>query len=416
MQLNDHYRLLLGLDEHWRVRDVKLNLAERRVDIYLEHADKGDVCPACGEPCPLYDHAPERQWRHLDTMQFQTVIHASPPRIKCGEHGVRTASVPWAGPHSRFTLLFEAFAIEVIRACRNTKDAADLLRLDWHSVLQIMRRAVQRGLWRRDGGEIAWVGLDEKSFGKGHDYISVMTDIEGNRVLDVVSGRSAESASELIGLALDPIQQEMVCGVAMDMSAPFEKAVRENLPNADIVADKFHVEKLLGEAVDKVRRQENAILLKRHDKRLKKTKYLWLTGMEHLSPENLARLEDLRKQSLMVANAWRIKYSFSFFWTRRNRAFAKMFFKRWHQDALATKLKPVVKAAETLRRHLEHLLNYFECYITNAISEGFNSKIQAIKANARGFRNFVNYRTAILFFCGRLDMSPLSSSLFAPCH
>ena len=243
-----------------------------------------------------------------------------------------------------------------------------------------------------------------------------MADIEGERVLDVVSGRSEESARELIDLALDPIQQEMVCGVAMDMSAPFMKAVRTNLPNADIVNDKFHVEKLLGEAVDKVRRQENAILLKRHDNRLKKTRFLWLTGFEHLSTENLARLEDLKKQSLMVADAWRIKYSFSFFWTRRDRSFAQIFFEHWYRDALATKLKPIIKAAETLRRHLAHLLNYFDCYITNAISEGFNSKIQAVKANARGFRSFLNYRTAILFFCGKLEMSPFPLRSNALCH
>jgi len=341
-------------------------------------------------------------------MQFETLIHASVPRVRCGMHGVKTLPVPWAGPRGRFTLLFEAFAVEVIKACSNIGDAASLLRLDWHATMEIMRRAVDRGMRRRDGGEIPWVGIDEKSFRKGQDYICVMTDIEGERVLDVEPGRSAEAASNLIEKALNPLQQWLVCGVAMDMSAPFEKAVREAMPNADIVTDRFHAEKILSEAVDTVRKQEAAILAKRHDARLKKTKNLWLTGLDHLSDENLKRLKDLRSQSLLVAKAWAVKYEFSFFWTRRDKDFARSFFDHWYQGAVATKLRPVFRAAETLRRHLDSLLAYYDCYITNALTEGFNGKIQAIKACARGFRNFLNYRTAILFHCGELDLSPLT--------
>lgn len=406
MNLNEHYRLLLGLNGEWTVSDVKLDIARRRVDIYLAHVSRGAECPECHQRRPLHDHAPERTWRHLDTMQFETVLHASPPRTDCPEHGVKTAEVPWAGRHARFTWLFEAFAIEVVLACRTISDAERLLRLDWHAIQEIMERAVGRGLARRGEKDIDWIGIDEKSFLKGQRFATLVTDIEGKRVLDVVEGRSAESAEEVLGKALTPAQREMVCGVAMDLSAPFKKAAEKMLPNADIVLDRFHVSQLLGDAVDAVRRQEARRLQREHDRRLAKTRWLWLKPLEHLAPECEARLRDLLKSGFEVGKAWSVKETFRGFWTRRSKDFAESFFRMWHQEALKTALRPVVKAANTLERNLRFLLNYYDSFISNAIAEGFNSKIQAMKADARGYRNFAHYRTSILFFCGGLELRP----------
>ena len=406
METTKHYELLLGLDKNWEVNQVDLSVQELRVDIYVKYIGKEAACPECGKGCSLYDHSPERQWRHLDTMQFLTTIHASVPRVSCDTHKVKTIVAPWAGKHSRFTLLFEAFAIKVIEGARSISDTQKILRLGWKQIQTIMASAVERGMERREADEIAWVGMDEKSFRKGHRYISVMSDIDGRRILEVVEGRSSEVAEKLITEGLNPFQREMVCGVAMDMSAPYEAAVKARLPNADIIFDKFHIVRHLADAVDSVRKAEHARLQKKGDDRLKKTKYLWLKGFESMSDEAKAKLEDLRRQSLDVAKAWHVKNMFTDFWTRRDKDFARRFFDFWYNEALSVKLRPMRKVAEMLKRHLENIVTYFDCYITNAITEGFNSKIQAIKANARGFRNFSNYRTSILFFCGRLSLYP----------
>jgi transposase len=406
MLTTKHYELLLGLDKNWEVNQVDLNVQELRVDIHVKYIGKEAACPECGKECSFYDHSPERQWRHLDTMQFLTTIHASVPRVSCETHKVKTIEAPWAGKHSRFTLLFEAFAIKIIEGARSISDAQKILRLGWKQIQTIMASAVERGMERREADEIAWVGMDEKSFRKGHRYISVMSDIDGRRILEVVEGRSSEVAEKLITEGLNPFQREMVCGVAMDMSAPYEAAVESRLPNADIIFDKFHIVRHLADAVDSVRKTEHARLQKKGDDRLKKTKYLWLKGFESMSDDAKAKLEDLRRQSLDVAKAWHIKNMFADFWTRRDKDFARRFFDFWYNEALSVKLRPIRKVAAMLKRHLENIVTYFDCYITNAITEGFNSKIQAIKANARGFRNFSNYRTSILFFCGRLSLYP----------
>lgn len=405
-ETEEHYAKLLGLTSPWKVTRVKLNVEKLRVDIFVEYGELTGTCPECGAACRVYDRSPGRVWRHLDTMRFGTYLHCEPPRTECTEHGIKTMSMPWAGKHSRFTQLFEAFAINVMLASRSLQEAGKLLRLEWHQLHGIMKRAVERGLKRRGSDEIAWIGMDEKSFRKGHDYVSLMNDLECSRVLDVVEGREADAADRLIARALDEGQREMVCGVAIDMSAPYIKAIHRHLPHADIVHDKFHIAKHLNEAVDKTRRKEHRRLLKNKDERLKGTRYSWLKGMEHLSDESLAQVESLAKAELGVAKAWYIKELFRHFWTRRDAAFARSYFERWYDEAFKTGLPEIRKVARMLKKHLENILTYFECCITNAVSEGLNSKIQTIKANARGFRNFENYRASILFFCGKLELSP----------
>ena len=402
----EHYAKLLGLELPWKVTRVKLSVERLRVDIFVEYSQSAGTCPGCGDMCHVYDRSPSRTWRHLDTMQFETFLHCEPPRINCSQHGVKTIPLPWASKHSRFTLLFEAFAINVILASKSLQDAGKLLHLSWDQLHSIMKRAVERGLERRGNDEIAWVGMDEKSFRKGHNYISLINDLENVRVLDVVEGREGTAADKLIEKALDEKQREMVCGVAIDMSAPFIKAIRSHLPNADIVHDRFHISKHLNEAVDKTRRKEHRKMLKNKDERLTGTKYSWLKGMEHLTDEALEQVEALAKAELDVAKAWYIKELFRHFWTRRDAEFASSFFDRWYREAFESGLPEIRKVARMLKKHLGNILTYFECYITNAASEGLNSKIQAIKANARGFRNFENYRISILFSCGKLELSP----------
>lgn len=404
--IEEHYARLLGLESPWKVARVKLSVEKLRVDIFVEYGELTGTCPECGAVCRVYDHSPGRKWRHLDTMQFETFLYCEPPRVECKKHGVKTQSLPWAGKHSRFTQMFEAFAINVILASRSLQDAGKLLRLSWDQLHFIMKRSVERGLQRRENNEIPWIGMDEKSFRKGYNYISLINDLEDVRVLDVVEGREGDAADRLINKALNEGQRKMVCGAAIDMSAPYIKAIRRHLPNADIVHDKFHIAKHLNEALDKTRRKEHRKLLKEKDGRLTGTKYSWLKGMEHLSDEALEQIETLAKAELEVSKAWYVKELFRHFWTRRDGSFARSFFERWYKEAFNTGLPEIRKVARMLRKHLENILTYFESYITNAASEGLNSKIQAIKANARGFRNFENYRINILFFCGKLELSP----------
>jgi transposase len=406
-ELQKHYALLLGIGSPWQVKAVELKLAEKRVDIELGWQwGAAAKCPECGRECSIHDSAPERTWRHLDTMQFETVIRARVPRSECPEHGIKTMKVPWAPPQGRFTLLFERFAVDVLLACASVSQACELLGLGWEAAHEIMRRAVERGLERRELDALKHLGMDEKSFKRGHSYITLLSDLEQSRVLDVVEERTTEAAEQLWA-TLTPEQKQSVEAVAVDMWEPFIQSIQQAVPQADIVHDKFHVSKYLGEAVDKVRRQEHKELLAQGDETLKGTRQLWLYNPQNFSPEQRAEFAGLKDQQLKVARAWAAKELFSRFWLYQEEGWARRFFKDWFGWVSRSRLKPMSNVARLLKRHLDHLLTYLKHHITNAVTEGLNSKIQSIKSAARGFRNFKNYRTRILFFCGKLGLYPL---------
>jgi transposase len=406
-ELQKHYAQLLGIGSPWEVKTVELKLKEKKVEIELSWQwGAAAKCPDCGRKCSIHDCAPERTWRHLDTMQFTTLIRARAPRSDCPDHGVKTTLVPWAAPHGRFTMLFERFAVEVLLASASISQGCELLGISWDTAQEIMRRAVERGLERRQLDQLKHLGMDEKSFRRGQSYITLLTDLDQSRVLDVVEERTTEAGDRLWD-TLSPEQKQGVEAVAVDMWEPFIQTIEKQVPDADIVHDRFHVSKYLGEAVDKVRRQEHKELMAQGDETLKGTRQLWLYNPQNFDPDQAEEFSALKDLQLKVARAWAAKELFSKFWEYQEEGWARRFFKDWFGWVSRSRLKPMVEVAHMLKRHLDNLLTYLKHHITNAVTEGLNSKIQSLKAAARGFRSFRNYRIRILFFCGKLNLYPL---------
>jgi transposase len=401
--LSAHYSQALGLTDPWKVTTVTLDTEAKTLDIEVLFDARQAPCPECGASCSIHNLRERRSWRHLDMMQFTTTIHAQTPRSDCATHGVKTIRVPWADAHSRFTLLFEHFAIEVLLATASVTQAQSLLHLSWDAVQRIKERAVLRGLTRRKEEAITYIGIDEKSFLRGHKYASLMTDLDQGRVLDVVQDRTRESADLLIKTALSDNQRTNVKAVAMDMWSPFMSAWRA-ASTAPIVHDKFHISSYLGEAVNAVRKSEHRTLMKKGDTLLKGAKYLFLKN--ELEGDEKTRFRALMKDELKVGRAWTLKEAFRHFWEYVREGAARSFFVEWYFRATHSRLDPIIKVAKMLKRHLAGLLAHCAHDISNAVTEGLNSKIQTIKANARGFRTFENYRIAILFGCGKLNMMP----------
>lgn len=407
MQDKEFFSKALGLKTPWFVKEVAMDMESRRVTITVEfRCGTTWADPEAGALAIHYYE--ERRWRHLDTMQFETIIQARVPRVRWPDGRTEMVMAPWAQARSRWTLMFEAIAVRVLQNSRSLSQACELMKLDWSSAHRIMERAVERGLERRKLEEVRRLGMDEKSFGRGYDYISTLVDLDGDapRVLEVSAGREIHAAKELLNTLPEPVR-EKIEAVAMDMSATYEAAVREVPPKADIVHDRFHVSKLLGEAVDKMRLGECRDLIKVGDKRLLGTRYIWLYHPKELDGDRLRQVNELFEiEHLRTARAYYHRLCFMGFWSQPSIIEGQSFFARWYHEALRSSLEPVIKVAHTLQSHLLGLLTYFHHKITNALSESFNSTIQSIKASARGFRNFDNYRIRILFFLGRLDLQP----------
>lgn len=406
MRDTEFYERLLGLRAPWKVKAVRMDVEGRRVEVEVECAQRTIwASPESRQRSHIHGWE-KRSWRHLDTCGFATVITAEVPRVKDEKGQTETVAVPWAEKFSRFTRSLEAFAVEVLWAARSLSDACGLLSLSWDQAHRIMERAVERGLERRSLEELDAVGIDEKSFLSGQSYVSVLSDPKGSRVLEVTEGRERASAERLFQ-SVPADQREKVEAVVMDMSAAFLAAAEAKMPHAEIVHDRFHVAKHLNEAVDKVRRDEHRKLQGEGEATLTGSKFLFLFAPENLDSERRAKLRDLLNKDLKVGRAWTLKEQFRHFWQRANARTALDFFEAWYARAVRCRLKPVIAAAKMLKRHLLNLLNYHHYRLTNATAEGLNSRIQAIKADARGFRSFQNFRTRILFFLGKLDLSPI---------
>jgi len=402
MKDTEFFQKALGLDKPWEIQEVKMEIESKRVEVTVG-VQSGTQWAEDGKMLQIRGYE-QRSWRHLDTMQFETIIRARVPRVEYEDGRTEVVKVPWAQRYSRLTDMMEAFVIRVLQSSASISKAASLLGLSWDTVNSVMKRAVERGLLRRETQEIKYLGIDEKGIGRGHHYATMLNDVENNRVWEVVEHRDDQATNKIFS-TLSQQQREHVEAVAMDMWPAFMKGATTHLPNAKIVHDKFHVSAHLNKAVDLVRRAEHKQLKAKGDERLKGSKYQWLRGFEDFRSSQAREFRELQAANLKTARAWSLKESFSGFWTYTYPGCAEKFFKAWKKSALLSRLEPIRKVAKMLAKHLEGLLTYCSHPITNSISESFNSRIAAISANARGFRNFESLRIRILFYCGKLDLA-----------
>lgn len=403
------YRHLLGIESPWTVQRVELSVKDQKVDIWVEHKE-GVLwpCPECGLEYSLYDHAAERVWRHLDSCQFKTLLHARPPRVECALHGVKRVKLPWAEPHSRFTALFERLAIDVLREA-GVSGAMRILGVSWDEAWGIVEHAVERGLLAKEKYVSPRIGVDEKSIAKGQRYFTLVCDLDRSTVEYIGEGRRQESLDAYFE-GLSKPQRQGIRVVAMDMWEPYFQSVRSNVPDGakKIVFDKFHIMEHVGGAVDLVRKRENRDLLKIGDDTLTGTKYLWLYAGDNLPERYQDLFTHLKTINLKTGRAWAIKESLRSFWDHEREPVAETHWKKWFFWATHSRLAPIVEKARMIKRHLANVMTYFTHRITNAVCEGVNSVIQTIKRNACGFRNEDHFRTAIYFHCGGLQLYPVT--------
>ena len=406
MRDRDLYAKLLGIDHPWRVRDVDARLDEAQVEVFIDFDATAELlCPSCGEACGKYDTR-TRSWRHLDTMQYRTVLTADVPRVKCPEHGVKQVNVPWAEPGSRFTAMFETLVIDWLREA-STSAVARMMNMTWDEVDGVMARAVKRGLTRRKSQPLRHIGIDETSFQKRHEYVTVVYDTERAHVIEVLDGRKQEA---LDGFYWDTEFKhlETLESVSMDMWGPYIETTLDHVPDAEkkICFDRFHIAKHIGDGVNKVRVEEAAELRGLGDDTLKGTRFLWLQNPENMKPKNRRRFRELRDTALKVARAWAMKETARHLWSYTTRGWAKRAWNGLITWMSKSRLQPMVKVSRTLRDHLWGILNAVVLKVTNAHLEAVNAKVQALKKRACGYRNRARFRDAILFHCGALEPYP----------
>lgn len=409
MRDTELYAQILGVTAPWRVSSVRMESVENRIWIEINYDPEANtLCPKCSKVAKRHDHR-KREWRHLDTCQLETRLVADVPRTNCPVHGVLTMQVPWAGGSSRFTVLFEALVIDWLKEAP-VAAVARRVRMTWDEVAGIMDRAVARGLARRTVELPEALAVDETSFQKRHEYVTIVHDPRAaeKRVLHVADGRGKEALKGFLS-GFPAEERARVKVVAMDMHEPYIRAVAEALPDGQskVAFDKFHVAGHLGDAVNKVRREEHQVLRAAGDLRLTGTRFLWLYNPESsMSEKQWLSFESLRCSSLKTARAWSIKEAAMEVWDHAPRNDLESHWLKWYGWAIRSRLEPVKTVARLVKRHLGGIVLAAKEAITNASAEGLNSVVQMLKHVAHGYRSRERFRNAIYFHLGGLDLYP----------
>ena len=396
----DLFQLALGIQAPWCVDRSDFDPETRRLDIHIDFQAGGTFCcPDCGRTgCKAYDTT-EKTWRHLNFFEHQVYLHVRTPRVSCEQCGVKLVEVPWGRHGSRFTLLFEAYLLTL---CKAMPVAAVARLVGEHDtrLWRVLRHYVEKARAEADHSEVVRVGVDETSRRRGHNYVSLFMDLDDARVLFATPGRASVTfgafREDLVSHGGVPDQIGELC---MDMSPAYLKGARDHFPEASVTIDKFHVMKLLNDATDQVRREEQ-----KEQPELKRTRWIWLRNPHRLRRREQARLEAILPEEvgLRTAEAYRIKLAFQKFWEQPARE-ARLYLYRWHNMAVKSALPPMVRVATTLLGFREQLLNWFRSRASNGLLEGTSSLIQAAKAKARGYRSVENLITIIYMLTGRLS-------------
>ncbi|WP_028051468.1 ISL3 family transposase [Carboxydothermus ferrireducens] len=395
----DIFQLALGLTPPWIVTKSELNLEKNQLDIYIDFQKGGTfVCPVCGKSgCKAYD-TEEKTWRHLDFFQYKAYLHARVPRINCPDCGVKTVNVPWARPGSGFTLLFEAYIMTLAKEMP-VKAIARMVNEHDTRLWRILSYYVSRARQKEDYSNVTKIGVDETSFKRGHDYVTIFADLEHSKILFVAPGKDYETLEKFRNeLVLHNGNPEKIKEICIDMSPAFIKGARLFFPKANLTFDKFHVMKIINEAVDRVRRAEQ-----KERPELKGTKYLWLKNIKNLTKNQKEKLLSLKNRNIKTAKAYNIKLSFQELW-QLSRVEAEQFLKKWYFWATHSRLEPIIEAAKIIKNHWNGVLNWFSSNLNNGILEGLNSVIQAAKRKARGYRSLKNFATMIYLVGGKLNL------------
>ena len=399
------FDLILNLDPDWKVEKVVGDYRLKEVEIKITFIGKKVECPNTFEMCGIYDHSPERRWRHLDLFDYKTYIVCNLPRIKNEQEKVVTIIPPWASKSTRYTHQFEVKVIDILKATQNQTKTAELMNCSFNQVNRILHNSVKRGLERRPK-DVAFkhLSLDEKSFKRNHKYVTVLSSPTSGVIIDICEDRTKKATKELLNTVISKDNRDKVETISVDMWKAYLESIKDVLPETKVVHDRFHLVQYLNKAIDKVRRRE----VKDHQE-LKNSKYALLKNQENLTEKQRIKFECIKSANFQVSKAWVIRENFKDIFGSNTMAEAVELFWKWGANVLSTNIKEMVKVARMFNNHLSGVCNAMVETFSNAMAERLNGKIQELKARSRGYRTFKNFRSAILFFHGELNLYPLYS-------
>lgn len=405
----DLFAKALLVEKPWFVHDINFDQNAGKLEIWIDF-ERGSSFYYEDKELGIEGHfkaydTTEKTWRHLNFFQYQCYLHAWIPRVDLGNGKIRQVQAPWEGHAPGFTLLFEALILELVKVMP-VHNVCQVLDVYDNKLWKMIKAYTNKARAEEDYSEVTVVGLDETSVRKNHVYVSLFVDIEEKRTIFVTEGKDHTVIQAFVSdLVAHGGQPDNIEQVSCDMSPAFIKGVEANLPNASVVFDRFHVSKVINEAVDKVRKAEvekNPIL--------KGSKYIFLKNRENLTAYQKQRLEGIQLSglNLKTMKALNIREAFQQIYQAPTAEMFDKLLRKWYYWATHSRIEPIKEAAYTIQRHWDGIVNWFDYKISNGILEGFNSIFQAAKAKARGYRRYDTIKAIIYLLTGKLDFSKIN--------
>ena len=410
MDNNLLFEAALAIQKPWFIDHIEFDKDKKRLDIHIDF-EKGARFSSEEKDYPgqygVYD-TEEKTWRHLNFFEHECYLHCRTPRIKLDNGKVRLVSPPWAGLNKGFTLLFEALLLQLCSQMP-VYSVSRIIKETDQKIWRVLHKYVDSTRELSDYSDVTTVGMDETSRAKGHDYITLFVDLDEKRTLFVAEGKDHETVDLFENdLWSHGGSAQNITDISCDMSPAFIKGVKENFPDAEITFDKFHVIKLINEAVDKVRKMEA-----KENPLLKGSKYLFLKNESNLTSKQTKQLNEIKLSGLNLKSlrALQIRESFQEIYKAPTESAFIFLLKKWYYWASHSRLDPIKDVAKTIKSHWDGVVAWKRSQINNGILEGLNSIIQAARSRAKGYRNPRYYKTIVYLITGKLDFSLLNQSV-----
>lgn len=373
------------------------------------------ICSCCSRPARGYDTLAQRRFEFIPVWGFAVFLLYAMRRVDCRDCGVKVEEVPWASGKHTLTKAYMLFLAQWARKL-SWKETARSFRTSWEKVFNAVEWVVQWGLAHRELGTIRAFGVDEIQYGRGHQYLTLVYQIEAGctRLLWVGQERTKESFARFFGLIGERLCEsvEFVCS---DMWQPYLDMVAKHCPNALNILDRFHIVAKMNKAIDEVRADEARRMNRDgYEPVLKKTRWCLLKRQENLTGKQRLRLRELLQYNLRTVRAWLLKEEFQQLWEYVSPVWAERFLDQWCTRVMRSRIEPMKKFARTVRVHRQLILNYFRArgQFSSGIVEGLNNKAKVTMRKAYGFKTFKATEIALYHALGKLPEPPTTHTFY----
>ena len=397
----EHYKSFVYRRVAWDAQGEDQTL---RVEIE-PRANGRPVCSGCGEVRPGYDRLPERTWEFVPLWQIPVLFVYALRRVECPACGIVAERVPWSQGKHRQTRSYRWFLARWAKRL-SWQEVAMIFGTSWDTVYRAVRYAVEWGVVHRDLHGVQAVGIDEIQYQRGHRYLTLVYQIDGQirRLLWVGQNRTKESLESFFDVCGNEVLPTLKF-VCSDMWKPYLDVIRVWAGDAVHILDRYHIMAMMNKAIDEIRAGEaRRLKADGYEPVLKHSRWCLLKRKENLTSKQTVKLRDLLRYNLKTVRAYLSREEFQRFWTYESVAWARKFLREWCTRTMRSGLPPLKKVARSLREHEELLLNWFQARgeISAGAVEGLNLKAKLTMRKAFGFRTFEGIETALYHQLGHL--------------